>query len=484
MLKTRLSLLLGVVWCFCTWCSPIQAAFIAEPYLQNVKTDGITVMWICDVQASATFDYGLGASYGQTGSVTSEALVAGSVYVYKCVLVGLMPDTDYHYRVTVQGSAPTSDRTFTTAPETADSFSFGVWADSQGTNHVSGTPDAYEPTKSMMRHMAQRGVDIAVTAGDLAESGGVYSEVRRFFLDRVARYLGRTVPWFIAWGNHDVYGSEATPQQAVIRRTVDLPSKDRTGYPGWGTYSFDYAGCHFVCIDHNALDLAWVATDLQSEANLNARYTFVFVHEPPYCELWNNGNGYLRNNLVPLMEQYGVDACFSGHTHEYERGYLNGVYYCITGGGSWLDFPEALVQDWPHMTVGGYSDIPGFRGGLVNEYVEVIVTETGWSAAARAFESDGTYLGVIDVFGTVTDQDEDGLLDVDEGVGDPDDDGLPNYLDTDSDGDGVADSLEARFGYNPYDGANTPQLPIFAWPLFVIVPLAGIFHLRNRRASA
>jgi len=88
------------------------------------------------------------------------------------------------------------------------------------------------------------------------------------------------------------------------------------------------------------------------------------------------------------------------------------------------------------------------------------------------------------VFGTVTDQDEDGLLDVDEGVGDPDDDGLPNYLDTDSDGDGVADSLETRFGYNPSDGANTPQLPILAWPLFVFVPLAGIFHLRNRRASA
>ena len=136
------------------------------------------------------------------------------------------------------------------------------------------------------------------------------------------------------------------------------------------------------------------------------------------------------------------------------------------------------------MTVGGYTDIPGFRGGLVNEYVQVVVSESGWSAAAHAFESNGTYLGVVDSFGTLTDQDEDGLLDTDEGTGDPDGDGLPNYLDTDSDDDGVDDGLEHRFGYDPYDEASTPQLPIAAWPLLLIAPLLGVFCLRNRRAHA
>ena len=40
----------------------------------------------------------------------------------------------------------------------------------------------------------------------------------------------------------------------------------------------------------------------------------------------------LRVNLVPLMEEYGVDVCISGHPHEYERGFLNGVYYVTTRG--------------------------------------------------------------------------------------------------------------------------------------------------------
>ena len=60
---------------------------------------------------------------------------------------------------------------------------------------------------------------------------------------------------------------------------------------------------------------------------------------------------YRENYKRAMMEKYGVDVCFSGHMHGYERGDLNGVYYCVTGGGSGLDIPEPLVREWPHMTV-------------------------------------------------------------------------------------------------------------------------------------
>ena len=41
------------------------------------------------------------------------------------------------------------------------------------------------------------------------------------------------------------------------------------------------------------------------------------------------------------------------------------------------------------------------------------------------------------------DSDNDGVPDVEEGQEDPDDDGIPNYLDDDSDGDGISDTIEA-----------------------------------------
>ena len=52
------------------------------------------------------------------------------------------------------------------------------------------------------------------------------------------------------------------------------------------------------------------------------------------------------------------------------------------------------------------------------------------------------------------DSDGDGIPDSIEGVSDPDGDGIPNYLDADSDGDGIDDSIE---GVSDLDGDGTPN---------------------------
>lgn len=124
------------------------------------------------------------------------------------------------------------------------------------------------------------------------------------------------------------------------------------------------------------------------EGNVNkARFIFLFIHRAPFYEQWYDGEKLARDNLVPLMEKYGVNVCFSSN----ERGDLNGVYYCVTGGGSWLDFPEPLVLEWPHMTVDGYHDLEeGINGGLINEYVKVVVNEDGFVSTVIAFNPDGT----------------------------------------------------------------------------------------------
>lgn len=265
----------------------------------------------------------------------------------------------------------------------------------------------------MMAHMAER-VDFAVAVGDLAEDGSLYGDTRIFYLDRVAENLGQTIPWFVAWGNHDQGSS------AVIRKFHDLPSQFRGNpfHAGFGNYSFEYADCHFLCIDDaDRFDMSWIESDLRRAWAGGARFIFVFVHRPPFCERWIDGEEFFRATLVPLMEKYGVDACFSGHTHAYERGFLNGVYYCVTGGGSWLDLPEPLVYDWPHMTIGGFQDFPpGIHGGLVNEYVQVRVDEFGFQATMIAFNPDGSVMsGVIDTFGKtdlLSDLNRDGRVDL------------------------------------------------------------------------
>ncbi|MCK4641659.1 MAG: T9SS type A sorting domain-containing protein, partial [Candidatus Marinimicrobia bacterium] len=56
-------------------------------------------------------------------------------------------------------------------------------------------------------------------------------------------------------------------------------------------------------------------------------------HVPYYSEVSSDVYEDNQNQIVPLFEEYGVDAVFSGHIHAYERGDANGVYYIITGGG-------------------------------------------------------------------------------------------------------------------------------------------------------
>ena len=372
--------------------------FLTDPYLQNVKQDGITIMWETNIEADSSVEYSTDASFDNSVAPTFVTNTEGT-RIYKAVLTGLTADTEYRFRVKADDLV-ISDLSFKTAPAEKIAFSFGVWADSQGTNHGTYADDLYEPTKSMMAHMAEN-VDIGVSVGDLAEDGTDYTDTHVYYLDRVAKYLGKTRPWFNAWGNHDA------EQGAIIRQFADMPSQDR-GDPydaGYGSFMFDYAGCYFICIDDDCLtvDEVSVVENMLMEAKENeARHIFVFIHRAPYYERWYDGEESVRTYLVPLLETYGVDVLFSGHTHAYQRGYLNGVYYCVTGGGSWLDTGEALTTDWEHMTVGGYTDLAdGIDGGLVNEYVRVDVTDNGYTVHMIPFEPSGEEMsGVSDDFGS------------------------------------------------------------------------------------
>jgi len=59
----------------------------------------------------------------------------------------------------------------------------------------------------------------------------------------------------------------------------------------------------------------------------------------------------VRWYVVPLIEKYGVDIVFSGHTHDYEHGQWprpGGPHYVITGGaGGGLD--DTQYKDWPQI---------------------------------------------------------------------------------------------------------------------------------------
>ena len=102
-----------------------ELELLTDPYLQNVKQDGITIMWELSTQADCAVEYGVDGAFDLASGCTFDPSGAGT-YIYKSVIAGLQADTAYDFRVVVNDET-LADQMFTTAPVGYANFSFGVW---------------------------------------------------------------------------------------------------------------------------------------------------------------------------------------------------------------------------------------------------------------------------------------------------------------------------------------------------------------------
>jgi 3',5'-cyclic AMP phosphodiesterase CpdA len=118
-------------------------------------------------------------------------------------------------------------------------------------------------------------------------------------------------------------------------------------------YSFNYGKVHVVSLDSqlSARDTTqrgtmktWLDRDL-ADASTKADWTIVIFHHPPYSKGANHDSDStastlaidrpqidMRNEFVPIFQQYGVDLVLNGHSHSYERSYYMKNLYAGTAG--------------------------------------------------------------------------------------------------------------------------------------------------------
>ena len=369
--------------------------FMSQPHLQNVTTDSMTISWETDRLVKPLVEWGPTTAYGN--QISGLCLDAGfGVYICHVRIPGLDAQATYHYRA-YNGSTMSADATFTTAPHDEIPFTFAVWGDSQQiVRRLSGDRTHPECSTAIFSDMASI-ADVAVSVGDVVDYNSYYW-YETAFRPYVCDILGKQKPFFVAFGNHD------EPETSLVHRAVQNSAM--------GSFSFNYGNAHFTCINYSqcndgtlpsdghisSLPLDWIEQDLSSDFAQNATWRFLFIHVPPFCERWFDGSSLMQTHLVPLMNQYNVQICFSGHTHEYERGLLDGTFYVITGVCSYLDIAESITEDWPFMTVGGAQDIAGLPdgGGLMHGWTEVQINGTELNLKMHGYNLDGTYFGVID----------------------------------------------------------------------------------------
>ncbi len=184
--------------------------------------------------------------------------------------------------------------------------------------------------------------DFGLILGDIAYTAGKDTEYQGAIFQVYDKMLRKTVLW-PAIGNHDAGSAHSSIAFGVYYDIYNLPAQAQSGGVMSGTeayYSFDYANIHVVCLDSsdnawstNGLMLKWLQADLEKNKQ---EWLFAFCHHPPYTKGSHNSDDdrdsearmrMMRERVLPLLENYGLDLMLTGHSHAYERSFLVDGHY-------------------------------------------------------------------------------------------------------------------------------------------------------------
>jgi hypothetical protein len=343
---------------------PLESAALSlarGPYLQMETSTSISVRWRTDLADNGRVRYGTDRNnlihVADNVTQTTEHVVN---------LSSLTPATKYYYSVgttTETLGGADNDHFFVTAPPTGAEQSTHIWViGDSGTNNdkARAVRDAY------LEYKGDRYTHLWLMLGDNAYADGTDSEYQAAVFDMYPMLLRQTVLW-PALGNHDGHSANSSTQSGVYFNIFSLPKQAEAGGVASGTeayYAFDYGNIHFIVLDSQESSrevdgemLTWLKNDL---AATTQTWIIAYWHYPPYTKGshdsdTSNGMSQMRKNVLPILEEAGVDLVLSGHSHSYERSFLINEHYgqsdtfkptemLIDGGDGRIDGNGAYVK--------------------------------------------------------------------------------------------------------------------------------------------
>jgi hypothetical protein len=184
----------------------------------------------------------------------------------------------------------------------------------------------------------QQPLNFWIHVGDMAYGVGRDMEFQSRFFESYDGTLRNRVCW-PTMGNHEGRNSSGRTGVGPYYDAYVVPTRGESGGVASGTeayYSFDYANIHFICLDSHDLDrrptepmARWLKADLDKA---RAEWLIAFWHHPPYTKGSHDSDKEkdlteMRQHIMPIIEEGGVDLVLTGHSHSYERSMLmDGAY--------------------------------------------------------------------------------------------------------------------------------------------------------------
>lgn len=368
---------------------------------------GRTVMW----QAGQALTAPLAEYRTADGELTAvpaqmaQLQTGGSTtYVYTAQLTGLTPGTVYEYRAGYEGSR-TAWHSLQT--DNGGSFKALIFPDSQSSD--------YSGWRNLAQAAYEKNSDAAffINMGDLVDNGYNMSQWRAWF--NAVAPLAQSIPAAPVMGNHETYTLEWQVGMPTPYLTLfNLPANGSANQNQY--YSFNYGDVHFAVLNAQIDEmeqfcpglleeqLAWLRRDLASDSS---KWKIVLLHKDVLRYAFNDRpNSFdpatlqftpLAQQLMPVFDEYGVDAVLTAHLHTYRRRVplknfapdAAGTTYILTGvagsvryAGLWQQNPAdaALApqpEDANYLTLEAAPDALTFKAFLPDgtEFDSVTITK-------------------------------------------------------------------------------------------------------------
>lgn len=263
-----------------------------------------------DVQVSKA-----GTDLTKAEIISGVSYKAMDKYVHKAVVDTLKPNTKYQYRVGDSKTGVWSDvGYFTTPSKSKDDANFIVFADVQASNE-----ENFQAAAKVLQVAVDTmpNYEFAIGLGDFVNDC-TNEEWDSYF--RNFSFMNMNTTIVPVAGNH-----EGNLQWFKFNNMFNIGVVEDSATITGCYYSFDWGDAHFAVLNTNdmypmsASQINWLKNDMNAS---NAQWKIVLMHRALYSAGKNINKPdtvIMRNLLLPIIDELGIDVVFAGHDHMYMR---------------------------------------------------------------------------------------------------------------------------------------------------------------------
>ena len=335
---------------------------VVGPYLQNIGTTEITIMWITHKNCFSWVEYGAGTYTSKREFGYNNGLIEANNRINKITLTKLNPGAEYKYRVVstevlgYKGSKVEFGATITSAM-----FGFKTPAVNEEEFKMVIFNDIHDRPQIIPQLLYRHGYtgntrdyDFVVFNGDCFDWVTDEKQMVDHLLKPSVDIFASEFPFILTQGNHECRGSFSRH----IPKYFAYP--EHKYY-----YSFTRGPVHFLILDsgedktddsveygglsafdrYREVQKKWLEKEIETEAFKKAPFRVLLIHISPWHSGDWHGTMHCREVFGPILNKAKIDIQISGHTHRYATHDADATHnFPIVIGGGPLEGKRTLIK--------------------------------------------------------------------------------------------------------------------------------------------